>query len=110
MPQLLCDIRENRRLWGGKRLARLGVLPAAMSDLNESAPDRVAHEPRRRVDIELFHHLYSVGLDRKSTRLNSSHRTISYAVFCLKKKIKTNKYRFSKELISENLRFRHALR
>src|SRR5438094_5713970 len=27
--------------------------------------------------------------DRKSTRLNSSHRTISYAVFCLKKK--TNK-------------------
>src|SRR5207248_4862402 len=26
-------------------------------------------------------------LDRKSTRLNSSHRTISYAVFCLKKKI-----------------------
>src|SRR5207248_11255217 len=27
-------------------------------------------------------------LDRKSTRLNSSHRTISYAVFCLKKKIK----------------------
>src|SRR5437867_3304016 len=27
--------------------------------------------------------------DRKSTRLNSSHRTISYAVFCLKKKIIT---------------------
>src|SRR5438094_5359946 len=26
------------------------------------------------------------GKDRKSTRLNSSHRTISYAVFCLKKK------------------------
>src|SRR5207248_10562501 len=26
------------------------------------------------------------GGDRKSTRLNSSHRTISYAVFCLKKK------------------------
>src|SRR6202047_5507485 len=28
-----------------------------------------------------------LGIDRKSTRLNSSHRTISYAVFCLKKKI-----------------------
>src|SRR5437867_10415439 len=28
--------------------------------------------------------------DRKSTRLNSSHRTISYAVFCLKKKKKKN--------------------
>src|SRR5256885_11381065 len=28
--------------------------------------------------------------DRKSTRLNSSHLVISYAVFCLKKKNKTN--------------------
>src|SRR5437764_10958502 len=28
--------------------------------------------------------------DRKSTRLNSSHRCISYAVFCLKKKIETD--------------------
>src|SRR5437764_3690789 len=31
----------------------------------------------------------TVSLDRKSTRLNSSHRCISYAVFCLKKKKKT---------------------
>src|SRR5207248_8234962 len=28
---------------------------------------------------------YGGDIDRKSTRLNSSHRTISYAVFCLKK-------------------------
>src|SRR3712207_6989011 len=31
-----------------------------------------------------------LGLDRKSTRLNSSHANISYAVFCLKKKKKKN--------------------
>src|SRR5438874_7968122 len=31
-----------------------------------------------------------VGRDRKSTRLNSSHVEISYAVFCLKKKKKKN--------------------
>src|SRR5262245_58182270 len=31
-------------------------------------------------------------VDRKSTRLNSSHLGISYAVFCLKKKKKNNKY------------------
>src|SRR5205809_3807246 len=31
---------------------------------------------------------YQVGADRKSTRLNSSHGYISYAVFCLKKKKK----------------------
>src|ERR1039457_6137532 len=29
----------------------------------------------------------STGVDRKSTRLNSSHLVISYAVFCLKKKV-----------------------
>src|SRR5688572_32095925 len=32
-------------------------------------------------------------LDRKSTRLNSSHSQISYAVFCLKKKIKNTNRR-----------------
>src|SRR5205085_9079278 len=31
----------------------------------------------------------NVSLDRKSTRLNSSHSQISYAVFCLKKKTKS---------------------
>src|SRR5207248_8121488 len=36
-----------------------------------------------------FHdRMNAAGRDRKSTRLNSSHRTISYAVFCLKKKKK----------------------
>src|SRR6266487_1784775 len=30
--------------------------------------------------------MIALGLDRKSTRLNSSHPSISYAVFCLKKK------------------------
>src|SRR5947208_16696508 len=38
---------------------------------------------------ELFLHLFAFREDRKSTRLNSSHQIISYAVFCLKKK---NKY------------------
>src|SRR3712207_7678755 len=33
-------------------------------------------------------HLFSPQTDRKSTRLNSSHANISYAVFCLKKKKK----------------------
>src|SRR5687768_5956330 len=34
--------------------------------------------------------LSGLAIDRKSTRLNSSHGYISYAVFCLKKKKKTN--------------------
>src|SRR3712207_8512772 len=35
----------------------------------------------------LFERVQYTGQDRKSTRLNSSHANISYAVFCLKKKI-----------------------
>src|SRR3712207_7837987 len=34
-----------------------------------------------------------VWLDRKSTRLNSSHANISYAVFCLKKKLTSTSFR-----------------
>src|SRR5258708_26986952 len=37
--------------------------------------------------------------DRKSTRLNSSHQIISYAVFCLKKKTRTAVSRKSKEAL-----------
>src|SRR5438552_14699329 len=39
------------------------------------------------------------GRDRKSTRLNSSHQIISYAVFCLKKK-KVISYPFARMLVS----------
>src|SRR5436190_24229403 len=40
---------------------------------------------------------YTVNVDRKSTRLNSSHTVISYAVFCLKKKKKKKKSHPSKK-------------
>src|SRR5690606_40171687 len=36
-------------------------------------------------------HLFGIRRDRKSTRLNSSHVKISYAVFCLKKKTHDHK-------------------
>src|SRR5437867_5940875 len=44
-------------------------------------------QPFDRAGIEMVGRFVE-WLDRKSTRLNSSHRTISYAVFCLKKKKK----------------------
>src|SRR2546427_10759462 len=49
--------------------------------------------PRRASALELrFRPPGSIGTrDRKSTRLNSSHSQISYAVFCLKKKKKRTK-------------------
>src|SRR5438105_5478593 len=40
--------------------------------------------------------------DRKSTRLNSSHEWISYAVFCLKKKKKNNKKKDSMHAIERS--------
>src|SRR2546430_6013231 len=50
------------------------------SSCSRGAPDRAPSSPRS------HRHLASVTRDRKSTRLNSSHSQISYAVFCLKKK------------------------
>src|SRR5207253_11018115 len=53
---------------------------------------RVIHErgESSALDVNLRNHLGArhrrMQLDRKSTRLNSSHVAISYAVFCLKKK------------------------
>src|SRR5690606_40548296 len=38
--------------------------------------------------VDMFFFAFEYVLDRKSTRLNSSHVKISYAVFCLKKKKK----------------------
>src|SRR2546430_12554617 len=56
-----------------------GILPAAA--LRHIEVQRlVAHEKR------------TMLRDRKSTRLNSSHSQISYAVFCLKKKHKMHRY------------------
>src|SRR5690625_2057353 len=41
---------------------------------------------------DLINQITPTSLDRKSTRLNSSHVAISYAVFCLKKKKKHNNH------------------
>src|SRR5207248_7158384 len=57
------------------------VLPAIFSVVTRTTPEGTpagGWYPAGRISAE----------DRKSTRLNSSHRTISYAVFCLKKKKK----------------------
>src|SRR5688572_32477908 len=53
--------------------------------------------------IEVWERLARIP-DRKSTRLNSSHSQISYAVFCLKKKNEQ-----STDLIMSNSYLRHAI-
>src|SRR2546426_8802109 len=55
------------------------------------------------VDYRLIEaEMNGLDLDRKSTRLNSSHLVISYAVFCLKKKKRTNKNTRAEEKNSTN--------
>src|SRR5437588_8622656 len=44
---------------------------------------------------DLITHKLALAEDRKSTRLNSSHTVISYAVFCLKKKTNQHAYEIS---------------
>src|SRR2546421_6092453 len=56
-------------------------------DTGQAAPNDVA---ALRTELEALKADYSAR-DRKSTRLNSSHDQISYAVFCLKKKKKKKK-------------------
>src|SRR3712207_8407375 len=67
------------QLGGGRVGARL----ASFEDQREARPDRPV-QPARLVEER-----QRDGRDRKSTRLNSSHANISYAVFCLKKKKQT---------------------
>src|SRR5947209_12307408 len=55
------------------------------------SPDMAVLAARRfRTEVEDRTLLVASAEDRKSTRLNSSHANISYAVFCLKKKKKHN--------------------
>src|SRR2546422_8170444 len=76
-------------------LFRSGDLEKGWPELNEEqAVEAIAKEsPAVRIADAAEARAQST-LDRKSTRLNSSHGYISYAVFCLKKKNKkpTNKY------------------
>src|SRR5690349_23500104 len=72
----------------GRDLQHRAHLPAGPAPVREGGgADRLLERPRlvgERVPLP--------GADRKSTRLNSSHVEISYAVFCLKKKKKIKQF------------------
>src|SRR5207248_3813714 len=64
-----------------------GTFTFSASDRDFNAADPRTYPDRFSIRVPAAADLYVKGKeDRKSTRLNSSHRTISYAVFCLKKK------------------------
>src|SRR3712207_8178513 len=65
-----CRRRRSFRAWFGSRVRRVGRCASGQCRLS-----RAGRRPER------------LRRDRKSTRLNSSHANISYAVFCLQKKL-----------------------
>src|SRR3712207_6950503 len=73
--RLVAHPHERRR----QPAARLETLSQALGDGDRLDVDAPVRQPRERLVGEGHE-------DRKSTRLNSSHANISYAVFCLKKK------------------------
>src|SRR5574340_434440 len=88
LMMLMGGSRLAYRAWKEHRLAsvlRPGSKPVLVAGAG-SAADFLLRELARN----------PAGLDRKSTRLNSSHQKISYAVFCLKKKKRKGKNRIRK--------------
>src|ERR1017187_8944366 len=90
------EFRKPREVWRWQifdyRLVVTPLRPAPLPlQIFETSPagDPVRPRAEQFWHLKRFHiapDLHEHILDRKSTRLNSSHRCISYAVFCLKKK------------------------
>src|ERR1041385_9459813 len=85
-------------VYGGVPGHRVVALTPQGRQLDQAIVEELAGEERltllsarfegfdERIVTHLASDAISIGPDRKSTRLNSSHGYISYAVFCLKKK------------------------
>src|SRR5256885_11669544 len=88
-PTLFRSLRRSTLLSIPRRSGQSGAGRAG-PDLLASGPAAAAQTTQHLPDVLLFSHelilasgVDSRAVDRKSTRLNSSHLVISYAVFCL---------------------------
>src|SRR5258708_23854917 len=77
--RMMCDAHRG---YNGYLLTRGGHTVGFAGDTAWTPAFARLNDPVRPIDLMLM----PIGADRKSTRLNSSHQIISYAVFCLKKK------------------------
>src|SRR3712207_7977168 len=98
---LLGDLVDTNTAWLSERLATLGVGIYRHTTVGDNRARIAAalEEAAARADLVIttgglgptsddLTNECLAAIDRKSTRLNSSHANISYAVFCLKKKKK----------------------
>src|SRR5699024_11274808 len=76
-------------LTAGEYRAEISAVGAILESVTVGGRDLLVRSPE--TGPMLFYR-GAIVADRKSTRLNSSHVSISYAVFCLKKKKKTTQY------------------
>src|SRR3712207_7810330 len=79
---------------GGRRVGKVPLYMDVHRNVEGLTADAVADAHKKDLEVQdeygvKYHrYWYNEETDRKSTRLNSSHANISYAVFCLKKKKK----------------------
>src|SRR2546430_2933328 len=66
------------------------IYTLSLHDALPICPDRFVFRLYDNIVSDIFSLWTRCAIDRKSTRLNSSHSQISYAVFCLKKKKKSH--------------------
>src|SRR5699024_12726840 len=86
------SLHDALPIFTGSALAggRNGEVSDTLHGANAAArPGGAEQERRTRGNVEPTREPKGLRVDRKSTRLNSSHVSISYAVFCLKKKTRT---------------------
>src|SRR5256885_9741104 len=105
MPRVASEAMKPIRTWSARKLAKRARLPiharhpkaidsrrrlrlGRPRPLNRAQLQKTKSARSQSPAVQAIAALVTV--DRKSTRLNSSHLVISYAVFCLKKKKKLN--------------------
>src|SRR3712207_3024353 len=99
-----CGIRDRRAEYEAAGAVVLGISPDPVKAVKKfhdkqslnftllaDEDHAVAEQYGVWAEKSMYGRTYWGNLDRKSTRLNSSHANISYAVFCLKKKKTRNK-------------------
>src|SRR5699024_1377521 len=97
------NVLQDSTIWDMKtyKSARLGNIEVVKNIIDHVSVPKTKYISQLEVG-----NTYLIGRfntrDRKSTRLNSSHVSISYAVFCLKKKKKVNDKAKSKEISKKN--------
>src|SRR5256884_3760686 len=99
--RIAVSLRRNPSSPLGKLSRELCVSRRTIQNVVHSVTGKTFRDLRGEILLARIKNLLASAPDRKSTRLNSSHGYISYAVFCLKKKKKKNENNFCAKITKE---------